>query len=279
MLKQILASLDTGSLDMITPENSINISTMATHYISMKDEDIKAVDLENMLDILKISNILYNNTDRSLLPLEDGIYDLLVVKYDNITGNKAPVGAKPIYFNQNTQDCLVQSDNLMEIVRRVDKKDEMLFFDAITRNSMPIREDFIINEDDTKISRRVSNTAHEYPELVGTLEKCKFTTIAEALQAGLDLEKDPVKIFERDFIHKHKSMGLWSDELTLELKYDGISVEAEIDGDEIISARTRGDTQFDEASDLTPLFGGYKFARATGVVPKGTVFGIKVNVS
>lgn len=275
MLKQILASLDAGSLDMITPENSIMISDMTVKYLSIPDGEIQAVDLENMLDILKISNILYNNTSRNLLPLEDGVYDLLVVKYDNITGNKAPVGAKPIYFNENTQDSLEKSENLTEIVRRVEKKDEMLFFDSITNNSMPIPQDYIISEDTTLINKRVSNTAHEYPELVGTLEKCKFTLIAEALQMGIDLDKDPVKIFERDFLYKHKMMGIGSDELVLELKYDGISVEAEVDGDTIISARTRGDTQFDEASDLTPLFGGYKFHRATGKVPKGTIFGIK----
>lgn len=275
MLKECLASLDNGSLEMITPNNSIAISKLAIRLLSIQEDKVTKVDLDQMLDILKISNILYNNTNRDLLPLEDGVYDLLVVKYDLLTGNKAPVGARPIHFNEEVQDTVAREDHdLTEIVRRVNK-DEMLYFDALTNNVSPIPEDFIIGVDNTTIERRVANVAHAYPELVGTLEKCKFTTVAEALNAGVEIDHTPVMIFERDFLGAHRMMGIGSDELILELKYDGISVEAEIDGDEIISARTRGDTKFDEASDLTPLLGGYKFHRASGKIPKGTVFGLK----
>jgi len=276
MLKDILGSLNNGSLDMITPANSSKISEMASNFISKPDKDIIKADLEEMLDILKISNILYNNTNRALLPLEDGVYDLLVVKYDTITKGKAPVGARPIHFNEQLQDSIATTDHeLTEVVRRVARKDNMLFFDAITKNSTPIASDFYIGKDESLISKHVSNTAHNYPELVGTLDKCKFTLISEALRAGIDLEKDKVWIFERDFLHYHQTMGISANELILELKYDGVSVEAVIDGDEIIYAGSRGDTQFDEATDLTPLFGGYKFDRATNHVAKGTVFGIK----
>ena len=44
----------------------------------------------------------------------------------------------------------------------------------------------------------------------------------------------------------------------MELKYDGVSVEADCT-DEVVSARSRGDTGTDQATDLTPLLKGYKF--------------------
>lgn len=277
MFKEILRTLDKGSLEMINLETSKLISDTAVSLLNTADKEITKVDLEKMLDILKISNILYNNTNRAMLPLEDGVYDLLVVKYDSITGNKAPVGAKPIYFNEETQDTLAQeAHGLSEVVRRVDKSN-MLFFDAITNNSAPIREDFIIGKDDTLIEKKNNNTAHNYPELVGTLHKCKFTTIPEALSAGVDLDDSSIKIFERDFLMKFGRVmpPELSRELILELKYDGVSVEAEVQGDKIISAVSRGDTANDEASDLTPILGGYTFHRATGFVPTDRVFGIK----
>ena len=49
-------------------------------------------------------------------------------------------------------------------------------------------------------------------------------------------------------------------EMVIELKYDGISVEADCT-DQVLSARTRGDTGIGQASDITPLLYGYKFLR------------------
>ena len=71
-----------------------------------------------------------------------------------------------------------------------------------------------------------------------------------------------VKVFERDFLAPLLQKGLISpnDNITLllELKYDGIAVEADVT-DHIISARSRGDTNQDKAADLTPLLKDYKF--------------------
>ena len=57
-----------------------------------------------------------------------------------------------------------------------------------------------------------------------------------------------------------------------ELKYDGTSVEAEV-SDHVISARSRGDTNNDIATDLTPILQGYRFPKAEGIVDK--VIGMK----
>ena len=48
--------------------------------------------------------------------------------------------------------------------------------------------------------------------------------------------------------------------MVMELKYDGVSVEADV-SDRIISTRTRGDTNNNKAVDLSSLLEGYKFNR------------------
>ena len=76
MFKEILRTLDKGSLEMINLETSKLISDTAVSLLNTADKEITKVDLEKMLDILKISNILYNNTNRAMHPLEDGVNDL-----------------------------------------------------------------------------------------------------------------------------------------------------------------------------------------------------------
>jgi hypothetical protein len=280
MLGGLVVSLRKGNLDDLTPIAVHLINVITTNLLAL--EKVNPIELNFMAIIIEISNILYNNTDRSILPLEDGVYDLLVAKYNKLTGGMAPVGAPPVEFKQETESSLLEKkgsneDKPIQIARRIEKKDEMLFFDALSRNSMPIPSDFEYNEDNTLIEKRVSNVAHNYPELVGTLDKCKFVLNKQAAEHGVlqGEGSDNVLVFERDFLEYHRSIGIASDQLIAEIKYDGVSVEAEVDGDTIISARSRGDTGNDEATDLTPIFGGYKFHRATGYVPPGTVFGIK----
>lgn len=97
------------------------------------------------------------------------------------------------------------------------------------------------------------------------------------MQLYVEYMKDPnVRIFERDFLRKHVQAGIVNPnyiELVLELKYDGVSVEAEVT-DKVLSARTRGETQMDKASDLTPILRGYTFTKATGynIKPFGMKF-------
>src|SRR5574344_1047905 len=145
MLKEILSSLDRGSLDLITIDNAASISKMAVAFLAKDPDQIRTVELDNVLDILKISNILYTHTNRAILSLEDGVSDLLVVKYDKMTGNKAPVGAPPVHFSEAVQDTIANdTSDLTEIVRRV-KHNGMMFYDSITNiNPRPIQEDFMI---------------------------------------------------------------------------------------------------------------------------------------
>ena len=53
--------------------------------------------------ILRISNIAYNNTSQDVLPLDDGLYDQLLVLYKNYNPNYQ-VGAAPILFTEQPQN-------------------------------------------------------------------------------------------------------------------------------------------------------------------------------
>ena len=135
-------------------------------------------------------------------------------------------------------------------------------------------------ENRNMISNRLRNTAHKYPQLVGTLDKAKFTLDCEAREKGV-YEKDNVQIFERDFLRKHVQEGYVDPNnitLVLELKYDGVSVEGEVT-DQVLSARTRGDTGIDKASDITPILAGYPFVNARGykIEPFGMKFEAIIN--
>lgn len=124
------------------------------------------------------------------------------------------------------------------------------------------------------ISKKTLNIPHEYPKLVGTLDKCKFTLNWQAEERGV-INDPNVAIFERDFLRPHVEMGIVDPNhirLLLSLKMDGVSVEATVT-DHVISARSRGDTNNDVASDLTPALRGYKFPKAVGYVNEP--FGMK----
>ena len=277
-LDQVLESLKVGSLEMITKGNMIAMSNLALEYIKNPEEN-----LSDMVKLVKISNILYNNTDFGVLPLEDSIYDQLVNLLLKYTGSY-PVGAIPIDFKTRSEElALKKKENLVNgkiKVLNLINPDQM-FFKDITSNTYPyLHRDFLVEKcPETKVKPSGESVAHKYPELVGTIDKCQFTTIAEVVEKNPDLlNDDKTKIFERDWLNKifaKYDNGLSITELNfcLSLKYDGISIEAEIEDGVILSARTRGDTENDEAQDMTHIFGGYSFARAKDIKGRfGMVF-------
>lgn len=274
MLKEIKNKLLEGNLSVIDGKVVLAINDIASAFLSNKQ-----VDMNDIYDILVISNVLYNNTSRTILPLEDGVYDLVVAKYNKLTNGKAPVGAIPVKFNEKINEIPVDdSMDRKTVATRIEQKDNMLFYNDIIKNQNPIRADFDYNIDNTLVKEATKNVSHSYPELVGTLDKCKFTLLKEAREHGVDPYDPSIVIFERDFFGRHIQQGILNPnvntEMIVELKYDGVSIEMEVDGDTVISATSRGDTANDEATDFTPIFEGYKFSRASNV-QKGTQFGIK----
>ena len=274
-LKEIFEELCKGNLGVLTLEVKRYISDMALRLYDMSSMTDPNYN-ENLKYLILICNVTYNRTSMEVLPVEDGVYDILLERYKTIDphfqvgsaivqfedkvqknmierGVKVPVN--PIHFVDNT---IYQTDEM-----RAYFKDQIMKFDGMypIYQTMPSQ----INEQQPKISKRTHNTSHNHPDLVGTLDKCKFVLDADAIEKDV-YEDDRVKILERDFFVKHMNQGIFRQDqeldIMMELKYDGISVEADCT-DHIVSARTRGDTGVGQASDITPMLEGYKFPGVT----------------
>ena len=246
------------------------------------DVDPKSVNDENvqirLINIIKIANIYYNNDFNGLLLIDDDIYDRIVVLLRQ-TSIPIPIGAPRIELKEsipNSNNTLLESKqgSLKQVVRFSNAGE---YFNTLTSNATrPLYDDYVINPDDNDCSyRKLRNTGHRY-DLCGTLDKCKFVTDLDAKSAGV-FDDTSVMVFERDFLNPHIKKGIVNpNDITIiaSLKYDGISVEATVQGDTIISACSRGDMANNEASDLTPILGGMKFKRAEGI-SKQDEFGIK----
>ena len=275
----ILDALRNGDLTKAY-EHKEYINEMAL-YLYYKPE-LTIEDQDDLHNIITICNICYNDTDKEILPIEDGVYDLILEKYKQYNP-KFQVGADVVIFESSKKkqnkpyierplanaiyyedpvsdkDVFFIDDIVVDPVKFIDRRD-------FENRATPPSVDFI--------TKRYRNTAHNHPELVGTLDKCKFVLDRDAIARGV-YEDSNVKTVERDFFQNHLQRGIISPEqkfdIVLELKYDGISVEADCT-DEVISARSRGDTGTDQASDLTPFLRGYKFPHRP---PNSPVVGVK----
>ena len=267
-MHSIVNQLLKGDASCLTQDVIFNINQIVVALINK--EPLSKIEQDTINDILHISNLIYNNTDRSILVLEDGVYDLLLEKYKRYNPN-FQVGAEPVTMT-NFGTCDVMNDNTEETTSNLFYHPPHMLTDNFLFNTELNKRDIygnviIDNTGIQTVSKRLKNTAHKYPQLVGTLHKAKFTLDQEAYDKGV-YDDSNVRIFERDFLRKHVQQGLVNPnyiELVLELKYDGVSIEAEVT-DRILSARTRGDTQMDKASDLTPILQGYRFTRAQGYI-------------
>lgn len=279
-LSSILKALKNKDLSVLNIENATFINDVTMVLLDKEEHDQK--DIIKIGIIVCISNILYNNTAIEVLPLEDGIYDLLLTLYKKYNPFYQ-VGAEPVEFSSDFDKCCSFDNNeeakpLVSPIKYITKED-MLYVDDISKVPEPNRLDFAVRPIiyDAVGSKKYKNTAHIYPKLVGTLDKCKFVLNAQAAERGV-LDNDNIEIFERDFIQKHIASGILDPDrkfyMTAELKYDGISVEAQV-SDRILSARSRGDTNNNVATDMTNIFYNKIFHRAVGKVSPDNVFGMK----
>ena len=280
ILQQVLSQLLNADISGITPEFTVFCGNEAMRILNKKDK-LTEYDVACMNLLIQISQILYNNTDRTLLVLDDGVYDLLLER-DKEYNDKVQVGAPPIDFAPNGEIPQTRAEYIKPMIFMEEPEkyfENELYFQDIGYQApiyMNLLDQNIDRNSGRIIERKSLSVPHKYPKLVGTLDKCKFTLNKEAKERGVFDDRD-VKIFERDFLGKHLQMGLFGPndviELDLELKYDGVSVEADVT-DHIISARTRGDTDADLAADLTPILGGYRFPFCPEVDQKES-FGMK----
>ena len=265
-MHSIVEKLLAGDESSLTQNNIANINSYIVYLLNK--EPLTEVEQGIVDDILHISNIIYNNTDRSILVLEDGVYDMLLEKYKRYNPN-FQVGAEPVELtNFSTSDVEFVDEepkgSLFEFQPYMNTNG-FLFGNELTKRNSYGQSKFVDSQENKTISKRLRNTSHKYPQLVGTLHKAKFVLDSEAINCGV--YNDPnVRVFERDFLRKHAQAGIINPnyiELVLELKYDGVSIEAEVT-DKVLSARTRGETQMDKASDLTSILQGYTFTKSVG---------------
>lgn len=274
-LRDIVNDLLTEHLNLCY-NNRQFISAEAIRILEIADENMTANDIDDLVSLVTIGNITYNYTANIVLPIEDGVYDMLVVKLKRIDFSKFTPGAPPLQFDEvelNRYANKAQSIELKKpfiFMSEEDRKfeDNMLYPEIIQNRvkltkDIGLRKPFTIHAN-SNLSKRLRNTAHNYPDLVGTLHKCKFVCDKDAIDVGA-YDEPNTTIYERDFLAPLIQRGIINThdiyEMVMTLKYDGISVEADVT-DQVISARTRGDTDNNEASDITPILEGYRFPKA-----------------
>lgn len=260
-----------AGMNVINSNDIVDINNIAIEFINTNTPEQFKTDVYN---VLVISNILYNNSTKDMLPLEDGVYDLVVAKYNKVFNGEAPVGAPPtipITNNDKSSFNLSANTDRKRVLIYNINKDNKTFIDTIMHNNISFdKSDYYKDTSNQTPTKKISrNIPAKFPELVGTLHKCKFVTLRDAMALGVADDDYSVMVFDRDFLaptfHMAEQYAIADKipvELIAELKYDGISVEAEIENDTIISANSRGDTANNIATDLTEIFGGKKFHRA-----------------
>ncbi len=275
-IKNMYFQLCNGHLRFIYELENIKKISEVAEYLLDKPE-LNELEVSTLSYLIKIGNITYNDTDNDILPIEDGMYDLLLVKYKKYDENYQ-VGAEPIDFKDSMKNLNVEQSMSYSPVTFMSEEDEkfvdnMLYPEIMYRNKQITQKDmryypvqFPIEE--TYIEKRIRNTIHEHPELVGTLDKCKYVLNKDAIDRGV-FDDQNVSVLERDFFGPLINKGIIDMShpiiMIAELKYDGVSIEADIENGHIISARTRGDTNEDIASDVTPIFQGYTFPDMFGL--------------
>lgn len=284
-VKKIRDILESGDLSIINNDTRIFLNNEAVRLLNTTSR-LSDDDLDVLRDLVIIGNLVYNNSDMVVLPIEDGVYDLLVVKLEKEDYNKFTPGAKPLFYDSISKPSVdkPESKKICTMISGEDETyaNEMLFPEIITRSKDWTLKDLSRRicgiekmQDDSYISKRLRNTAHDYPELVGTLDKCKFVLNAQAKEVGA-FNEDNVKVLERDFFIPLLQSGIINtrDNIYMigTIKYDGVSVAATVT-DHVISAQTRGDTDNDETTDITPILYGYRFPNApSNIEPIGMKF-------
>lgn len=270
-ISDFLEALTLGNASVIC-DNNIEKLNQISMDIYNKPE-LSSDEIADLKNIIMACNILYNRTDMEVLPISDGFYDLLLEKY-KVYDKNFQVGSAVVEFQNLLENDLENPRKVATcpvIFSEIPKKDEVhqsiwdnfrVCKPYVTKNDMMITSP--VTWDSGLISKGLHDTEHNHPTLVGTLDKSKFVLTSDAVKAGV--AEDPnVKILERDFFQDHIKKGILNPHQTFsvvcELKYDGISVEADC-GTEVFSARTRGDTGIGKAVDLTQLLRGYPFVNS-----------------
>lgn len=272
-----------GNKDIVK-QNLPYLNEVITFLLSR--EELIGDDIRALRAVINIFNTIYNNSSDESSLIDDGLYDMLVVRFVDITGESVP-GAPQVDFQDDGYTTDKDEDKLKPCIRFFDRHErrEKTEFYPSAFNPLPI--DVVVKREDNlkpvlsfphSIAKRTHSTEHGDSNLVGTLDKCKFVFVQDAINANVKLDDPKVKILERDFFAKHIMDGIIDPNkeytIVISLKYDGCSIEADCNN-VVTGARSRGDTGIGLASDMTPILQGYPFKRADLNERSNKQYGIK----
>ena len=97
---EFLTELTKGNGSVLTDSNIKWLNDMA--YELYNKPDLNKEEQSRLKDIIESCNILYDRTDMSILPIEDGFYDILLEKYKTYDEH-FQVGSAVVDFNNSDQ--------------------------------------------------------------------------------------------------------------------------------------------------------------------------------
>lgn len=283
IIQHVYADVNAGLLDSaFTFRAELNKQIMDLLTLDNLDQAM----IDDLKKAIIIGNATYNNSSIDILPIEDGVWDLMVEKYRKYTPDDSyPVGFKPTgILVEGEENCVCKpKNNLFTHISEDEIKimQNMMYYENIIAPNYATIDGSIVRNLFTAVngyvSKKLADTPHNHPDLVGTFDKCKFVLNSQARENGV--ENDPsVRIMERDFFKPLLDSGVinYNTPFTMiaTLKYDGISVEADVT-DSVISARTRGDAVGDKATDITAILGGYVFPKTSSGFNDNNPIGVK----
>ncbi len=189
-LATIFARLASGNPNISLAERNY-MNSLATKWIT--NQTIPNGEEQIVYNLLMICNAVYNNIPNAEPIISDDLYDRLMVLCKNLN-IKVPVGGIPIKFDEElkktfdsfSEDKRIFRDEngLIEVYRRVpDVNERMFWIPMVTNQTMPMKEDFQYNIDETLVSKKQRAVGHTY-DLCGTLDKCKFVLNSDAQASG-----------------------------------------------------------------------------------------------
>ena len=130
-LKCIYQELKNGNIRVLDMSNKVYLNEEAMRLLNLEtltNDDVQCLDL-----LIRISNAVYHNVNNdSLVPISDGVYDLLMVLISKYMNNYQ-VGSDDIFFGDLYQDINDKQEQvLVTPVKRIPSNEDnfiiMIFF-------------------------------------------------------------------------------------------------------------------------------------------------------
>ena len=121
ILEDILFDLRKGSLTLVN-QNIDKLNTYAQMFFEYGKNEKMLTDgqLTDLALLIRICNILYNCTDMNPLPIEDGVYDIILEYYRRFDPN-FQVGSEVITFC-NTQNDIIKSEKVNPFIEYTEEQ-------------------------------------------------------------------------------------------------------------------------------------------------------------